>query len=382
MNHMQNLLTQISTMVKKNNEILDASGSRFNMFKVLGVDHYENTHSAIICEFLNTKGSHGLKDLFLMAFINQVLKTDNNFKDFALLFKTESAIAMTEYPTQHGRIDILIEDNKGHAIIIENKIYASDQWEQLKRYNQFALDKYHKGNYRIFYLTLYGTEASENSGEGVSYLPISHSEFIIEWLEECVHLATRYPLVRETLIQYSNHLKKLTNQDMDVRINDEIVDMLSKPENIEAAIVVGRNLAKMKNKLLSEMSKSIANELRLNVIPFPENNNNAIGFTKKEWNKSGVYFASDKGKTYYSIKTNESRNGMAKPVGRIKELFEKNEEKWNPYGYGYVMDDHWETNNQLYLKMADGSLASETIIPYLKKVLDYLAKHPEIEKDL
>ncbi|MCL2512087.1 MAG: PD-(D/E)XK nuclease family protein [Bacteroidales bacterium] len=58
MENLQNLLNQVALISEKNAEILDAAGGRFNMFRVCGVNHYENTHSAIIAEFLNPNGSH------------------------------------------------------------------------------------------------------------------------------------------------------------------------------------------------------------------------------------------------------------------------------------------------------------------------------------
>jgi len=64
MNTLQNLLNQVTTITKKNAELLDATGGRFNLFRIFGVDHYENTHSAIIAELLNPKGTHGLKYRF------------------------------------------------------------------------------------------------------------------------------------------------------------------------------------------------------------------------------------------------------------------------------------------------------------------------------
>jgi len=75
-------------------------------------------------------------------------------------FKIEKANIFTEYSTNEGRMDILIKDNNNHAIIIENKIYADDQWEQLKRYKTFAQKEYGERNYQILYLTLWGNEAS------------------------------------------------------------------------------------------------------------------------------------------------------------------------------------------------------------------------------
>ncbi|MDY4789957.1 MAG: PD-(D/E)XK nuclease family protein [Bacteroidales bacterium] len=229
-NEINNLLNQVAIINKKNEEILDATGSRFNMFKICGVNHYENTHSAIIAEFLNPNGTHGLKSKLLECFIEML-----GIKDF----NSSKASVKTEYSTKEGRIDILIKDDQNKAIIIENKIYGKDQPEQLKRYSRYA-QKYING-YQILYLTLYGQEASEQSGEGVDYVKISYEKDIINWLESCVSIATRYPIVRETIIQYINHLKQLTNQDMSTKNEEEIKEVLSKIENLKAAKAICQN---------------------------------------------------------------------------------------------------------------------------------------------
>ena len=125
MRDLQNLLTQVSITNKKNDELLDSVGGRFNMFRILGVDHYEITHSSILSELLSPQGSHGLKYKFLQAFIDTV-----GLNEFIKDFDYKNATVQTEVSVGNGRIDILINDNNGHALIIENKIYASDQWEQ------------------------------------------------------------------------------------------------------------------------------------------------------------------------------------------------------------------------------------------------------------
>lgn len=228
MKHIENLLNQIKIVTDKNAEIIEATGGRFNMFQICGVNHYEKTHSAILAEFLNPKGSHGLKSKFLECFI-ETLEEKFSIKNF----NCENAIVATEKYFDTGNIDILIEDNHSKAMIIENKIYADDQWEQLKRYDSSAKNKYKTEDYQIFYLTLDGTEASEQSGEGVEYHAISYRETIIEWLEKCVAIAVRYPMVRETINQYIIHLKQLTNQDMDTKCKEEKLEILVK--NFEAA---------------------------------------------------------------------------------------------------------------------------------------------------
>jgi hypothetical protein len=376
MKDIQNLLSQIAIIVKKNAEFLDANGGRFNMFRLLGVNHYENTHSAILAEFLNPKGSHGLKSEFLKEFINQFVNLES-FKDFCF----ENAKVKTEALTDDGRIDILIHDDKGHALIIENKIYAVDQWEQLKRYDRFANRKFGKLNYGIFYLTLIGSPASQNSSEGIDYLQISYSGHILNWLEQCVKLAARFPIVRETLNQYINHLKQLTNQDMNIKNQEELVEILSRSVNIEAAIKISENIKAVKYEIVRKMAKYISEKCFVEYMV--DQDINGIGFFKPNWKPGAkIFFARDNNRTYYSIKTVEAGYGKAVPQNRIEILFDKKPDSHNPYGYGYVIDEHWLFSNDLYLKMDNQSLADDIIIPNLKRVLDYLKEHPEIENIL
>ena len=245
MKELQNLLQQVATITQKNSEILNATGGRFNMFRICGVNHYENTHSAIIAELLNPKGTHSLKSELLKAFLSLI------DKDFVPTdFNPSNATVYTEYTTDKGRIDILIKDTNKNALIIENKIYAADQYEQLKRYEQFAKKEFKA--YQIYYLTLWGNEASLQSGEGVNYLTISYADTIIRWLDKCIALAARLPLVRETLIQYSNHLKILTNQDMNTKNQEEIVKTLADFGNLEAVQNVFLNYPKIFDYLVKK----------------------------------------------------------------------------------------------------------------------------------
>lgn len=67
---MQILLNKTATIVNKYNQLLDATGGRFNVFQVIGVTTAETRlHSAFLCELFDVKGSHGLKDKPLKAFI-------------------------------------------------------------------------------------------------------------------------------------------------------------------------------------------------------------------------------------------------------------------------------------------------------------------------
>ena len=148
------------------------------MFRIFGVDHYENTHSAILAELLNPNGTHGLKHKFVHSFLDSL--NINKYIDLDY----ENCTVFTEFQTINGRLDILIRDTNKKAIIIENKIYADDQWEQLKRYNDFAKIEFGEGNYVLLYLTLTGNEASPQSAQNVDYSQISYCNDIINWLNK------------------------------------------------------------------------------------------------------------------------------------------------------------------------------------------------------
>src|SRR5690606_38129123 len=97
-----------------------------------------------------------------------------------------------------GRIDLVIKDAKGKVIVIENKIFAPEQENQIPRYKNTYSEA------AILYLTLFGDEP-KNIGElkkGIDFYLISYKEDIIRWLELCLKETVNQPILRETLKQY------------------------------------------------------------------------------------------------------------------------------------------------------------------------------------
>jgi len=223
------LMRQFKYIIQKQEEIKGITGEAFNVFSILNMERLEvRTHSAFIFELLDPKGSHCQGDLFLKAFIDEILDVEDfNYEN--VLVERERNIG------EFGRLDLVIENNDD-LIIIEMKIDADDQESQLIRYNTYA--KRSGKEYKIYYLTLFGDDAdSESAREGelrVDYVCLSFKKDIYVWIDGCIRKG-RVPMlsgIRETLYQYIRLLEKITNK-VDRGIFMEIKDILLKDGNLE-----------------------------------------------------------------------------------------------------------------------------------------------------
>ncbi len=240
----ENLLHQVNAISKKYDEIAELTGENFNVFRILKLETNEvRTHSAFIAELLNPKGTHGRGNLFLKEFINILKKKVNILLDKPLneiLFDEDNVkeVKVEQWlgyikDIEGGYIDILLTDHKNQSIIIENKINALDQKNQLLRYHSS------NQNAPIVYLTLDGRNPSPDSTDNRPYvidklICISYQEHILTWIEECKKHAVDLPILRETLTQYIYLIKQLTNQTTNVIMKEEIVKLIvSNEENIK-----------------------------------------------------------------------------------------------------------------------------------------------------
>ena len=193
------LLSEINQLKLTQENLARGTGENFNVFKLCGVNHYENAHSDIIAEFLNPKGSHGCGSDFFQAFC-KITGLD--------FLKYGNAEVIREYWINDGRLDILIRAGE-NKIAIENKIYAIEQQDQLPRYRKWLDDvSIDKKEAPLLFLTLDGKPSSDETIQG-QYTCISYKEHIIPWLTECVRIAAEKPFVRESLLQYKKLVEEL-----------------------------------------------------------------------------------------------------------------------------------------------------------------------------
>jgi hypothetical protein len=235
----RHLLSMAKTIRYYEEALSRANGESFNLFDVLHVGHYEvRTHSPLLAELLNPKGSHGQGTVFLRHFLAG-LKIQG--------FDTESARVLTEVSIgELGRLDIEIADRSNRRVMIENKIYAGEQEDQLERYH------IHDPNAHLLFLTLNGDFPTEwstnkvyqtNQFKGI-FQTVSYKTDIVRWLEACRKEAATAPGVREAITQYIHLIQRLTQQNTSERMNHELIKAVLESKESFLSFIALRNADK------------------------------------------------------------------------------------------------------------------------------------------
>ena len=209
-------------------------GELFNIFNILKLQSNEvRLHSALLAELLCPNGSHGASSLFLKAFL-KVIGEDEDYIKAPVAEKITERYIGKKTKTEGGIVDIIIEDGN-HAIIIENKIYAPDQENQLLRYYNYGKRRFPNG-FKLLYLTLHGDDASDYSlgGEDIQPQNISYANEIIDWLEQCYELAKDRDNAKTIINQYNELVKELIGKDMDKQYIERLKAITLDSNNITA----------------------------------------------------------------------------------------------------------------------------------------------------
>ena len=318
MDNIKTLLQKVQHLIaldKQRKEEARKRGEKYNIFSVLGLETSEvRTHSAFLASLLNPNGNHGVGNAFLDAFVREM-----NLEDLQL--DTTNSQVKVEHVTSDGRIDILIFDHNKKAIIIENKIYAGDQPEQLKRYDDYAKQQFTNG-YRLLYLTLDGHKPSKDSTKDLNdyqYFRLAYdknvnisdedssnsdnviSRDVLHWLEECVKIAYNKPLVRETIIQYQSLIKSLTGMNSENETKQEIIKLFATKENYETAALIANNFHDIKKHIVYHNLKpqleerlKLLNNCSINKFEYGEGNYCVIIISVSSWKNGEIRFQFEK----------------------------------------------------------------------------------------
>lgn len=291
MKDLNEILDHISDLQVKNR-----NKEFYNVFHSLGFRTQETMHSKFIASLLNPKDQHGMKHDFL----NHFLKIINPE------FKIKNVSVRTEKPANGRRIDITIENNDS-IIIIENKIFAKDQYLQLEDY--YGTCKVRYKTVDLIYLTPFGIMPSDitfdntNSNAREIVKCISYEKVIIPWIDECAKESQGR--LKTSLEMYSELLSVLINRD---KYMNQLFDYLTEDKvKLKAAFDIcsalqGRNYIKMYPESKSYLLNRINHVLGDMAEPYLEEEDTIISITDNpEYDVVGWRIHFDENEVYSRI---------------------------------------------------------------------------------
>ena len=267
------MITKLLNSISDSNSLTENTNN-YNIFQVLQLESDEvRLHSRFLADLLNPKGGHGLRTFFLNSFLDLV-KESSIFPDLnrVEVYPEKHVGAVTA--TTGGQIDILLVDNQNNALIIENKIYAGDQENQLLRYRNFGKQLENKGGkFHVVYLTLHGNCASDFSlGKEMEmkhehYECLSYKHHISSWLEDSAIQLNENVKTSTILIHYLQLIKNLTGMENNEQQNLTVAEIIQSKEHFLSAEKITNALLPAKFNLLKQGIEEIVTHLR---ISYPE----------------------------------------------------------------------------------------------------------------
>lgn len=404
--NIRNLLNQVNLISKHYDRIASLTGENFNIFSIMSMERNEvYTHSAIISELLNPNGNHGQGDIFLKAFIeiiNNKIVRENEipYLSNCEVLKEHTIKEFSQIKPCSGRIDIYIT-NKKQSIIIENKIDAESQPDQLLRYYNYAVNKY-KDKFWLIYLQKtennhtnddldYSCGFTENFSNINSYstknkiIKITYENEILLWLKECLKHTSNLPMIRETINQYIHLVNKITSQLNNNIMSDEIINIIAEnPEYVKAIETLYEAIGKneyhdLKIRLVNNMIRKLKLKVELNGLFFIQNctkweNESAFTIFKEGWIYGICFEFTDNNFNNLDvgirlINDSDFNNHNESLYNNVREVFGYNNKPSNKYWLGWERYQEW--NSLHWYEFADDIACNkvfEKIIKLIKTI--------------
>lgn len=437
----QQLLQEVQPILQKSKaekKEREAKGEYFSVFEYLNFSRFEEQlHTPFLRMQLDKDANHGVGKGFLQAFLDKIvekLKPDFQYDinsshiEYQDVYLGNNEISEDGTSTG-GKIDILLHDDKKHAIIIENKFDrygnpAQDQPKQLERYYNHGKDDKKYEDFILIYLTPSGQYASEDStgSNKITYYPISYDlsddkPNILFWLDECLNISKGCPRIHEVIKQYITYIKN-TRQIMEKEDQKELLNLLLSEENVDVTLGILRDEQMIKEKirrdfcdqlvkLAGEYGLELREQYNANIVTWNSDYGWMI-FVGKKRHQSQVGFVignfSRKNEDYGGMLYGLSIiNGYFSNLGELKNVFkiessdlndqplfgpEKGyhqlpENKGNfkrefPFGYSFLYDENREKDKKRWFDWDD----LQTLADMRNgKMLDFMRTRFEILKN-
>lgn len=243
----------------------------FNVFSVLRSTSDEvNLHSRFLHALLNYQKPLDTERRNLMDFLQYVVEK----KDF----KEESI----EVVRERYNIDILIinDARPKQAVVIENKIWAGDQSQQLQRYFE-TLKEHDFCDIQLLYLTLDGHAPSEDSVGDLNYKTISYKDDLPPWLERCQKRAYDEPALRESVAQYLWLIQKLTGTDFSGAYMNDLKKLCLQDNNLILVHDLKEAMTEAHISLLQKLWCEIEAKMEAEIPDLPAKDNKQSDISEK-----------------------------------------------------------------------------------------------------
>ena len=272
LNAIQQLLLKAQPILQKSKaekKEREAKGEYFNVFENLHFSRpEEHLHTPFLRMLLDKDANHGVGKGFLEAFLDLIVKklnsdfqydVNSSHVEYKDKYIGEVKISEKDGESTGGEIDIFLYDEKGHAIIIENKFDrygnpAQEQPRHLERYHNFGKKEY-KDKFILIYLTPSGQDASEYSTgpNKITYYPMSYDlsdnkPNILSWLDSCLDISKGCPRIHEVIKQYITFIKD-TRHIMEEKYQKELLDLLLSKDNLDVTLRILRDEQMIKEKI-------------------------------------------------------------------------------------------------------------------------------------
>ncbi len=255
---MKELIQKAAVYLEEYQKRRDESGLDYNIFTLMHMERDEaGTHETMIFTILNyrtnAKVSQELKKQFLISM------------GLPKSFWNETWIVEREYYTEsNGRMDLFFRTagrNK-KCVVVELKVDAKDQEQQIKRYEEYVLAKKYE-DYRIIYLTLNGRNPSRQSYEGIVHpkklLRRSFGVHVADWLTTCMDICREYAVEASFIQQYRILIMKLAEEES---VEKNMAGLIKSSKDLKACIGLAEALPAVKGRILFDFMDAIYKNLQ------------------------------------------------------------------------------------------------------------------------
>lgn len=214
MTRFQAFVPGFQAALRSADEIHRASAPGFNIFTFLKVAESELMHSDFLAFLLNPRKEHAQGNAFLKAFFQMLTEKNIRSEKSSIpplplppdpfekgYWQVDREAFFTSQDQEYNYLDIVLSNPViGARYIIENKVNADEQPNQISRYYNHLEQGKDSAPYRgVLFLTRSGYAAG--TANGATYYRLSYRDDIHRWLDIALE-EVKAPTVRETVKQY------------------------------------------------------------------------------------------------------------------------------------------------------------------------------------